>query len=771
MHDYNEFFRYATGFFPYHYQCSLAVSKWPDMLGVPTGLGKTAAVIIAWIYKRLIFDSETPRRLVYCLPMRGLVEQTYNVTEKWIDNLFENRLIKSKPAVHVLMGGEYSKSWDRHPQAEAIIIGTQDQLLSRALNRGYAMSRFRWPVHFGLLNNDCFWIMDEVQLMGTGLETTVQMQAFRERFGTVFPTRSMWCSATINRDWMSTVDYKSKLKNLTILELSADDTAEVSVSKRVEARKQITKAPAASSTPSEIAKFALSVHRPGTRTIVIVNTVLRAQQIYHEIVKREKVATVVLVHSRYRPLDRKRQMERVLEPPTEAGIISVCTQVLEAGVDVSSTTLITELAPWPSLIQRFGRLNRDGGEPDARAYWIDLDLSKKDQCAPYEFAEIAEARDLLAQINDVGLASLPKVTQPMPVRQVLRSVDLLDLFDTTNDLAGADIDVSRFIRDSSTADVQVFWRSFPDSGPETSQPEPARDELCNVSIGGIVAWLKTNKAWRWDSLDGRWAPLSGMQPIPGMVLMLRDVDGGYGALKGWTGDRKDIPEVLDIKAKAPESYVDQGVEGAWLTVAEHTDRVVLALEEILELLGGEIASWRYDLGLAARWHDAGKAHWVFQNALSSPPDTVSIWGKSPKDGAHYARPGFRHEMASALAVLASGGTDLVAYLVAAHHGKVRLSIRSLPVEKWPPSPATRFARGIWEGDVLPVVDLGHDVITEEITLDLSAMELGDGKLGPSWTSRMLALRDAPDIGPFRLAFLETLLRIADWKGSEENLDV
>lgn len=50
-----------------------------------------------------------------------------------------------------------------------VLVGTQDMLLSRALNRGYGMSRFDWPVHFGLLNQGCHWIVDEVQLMGPGL--------------------------------------------------------------------------------------------------------------------------------------------------------------------------------------------------------------------------------------------------------------------------------------------------------------------------------------------------------------------------------------------------------------------------------------------------------------------------------------------------------------------------------------------------------------------------------------------------------------------------
>ncbi len=55
-----------------------------------------------------------------------------------------------------------------YPEKTQIIIGTQDMLISRALNRGYAMSRFKWPMAFGLLQNGCQWIFDEVQLMGAG---------------------------------------------------------------------------------------------------------------------------------------------------------------------------------------------------------------------------------------------------------------------------------------------------------------------------------------------------------------------------------------------------------------------------------------------------------------------------------------------------------------------------------------------------------------------------------------------------------------------------
>jgi CRISPR-associated endonuclease/helicase Cas3 len=47
---------------------------------------------------------------------------------------------------------------------------------------------------------------------------------------------------------------------------------------------------------------------------------------------------------------------------------------------------------------------------------------------------------------------------------------------------------------------------------------------------------------------------------------------------------------------------------------------------------------------------------------------------------------------------------------------------------------------------------------------VTALGLGkDG--GASWTERALRLRDA--LGPFRLAYLEMLLRAADERGSEK----
>jgi CRISPR-associated endonuclease/helicase Cas3 len=108
--------------------------------------------------------------------------------------------------------------------------------------------------------------------------------------------------------------------------------------------------------------------------------------------------------------------------------------------------------------------------------------------------------------------------------------------------------------------------------------------------------------------------------------------------------------------------------------------------------------------------------------------------------------------------------DLVCYLVGAHHGRVRLAIRSLPDENLSRNGA-RVALGIWDGDELPGLQTDASDLPP-VRLDLSVMEFGetcDGRT--SWSRRALALRDRSDLGPFRLGFLEALLRLADWRTS------
>jgi CRISPR-associated endonuclease/helicase Cas3 len=124
---FDKFFKLAAGYDqgPFDYQCRLAGSDTgttcrSQLINVPTGLGKTAAVVPSWLWNRVqLQNPKWPRRLVYCLPMRTLVEQTRDEVGKWLKNLLNNAadLDITGPALNdlqwlaehspiVLMGGE-----------------------------------------------------------------------------------------------------------------------------------------------------------------------------------------------------------------------------------------------------------------------------------------------------------------------------------------------------------------------------------------------------------------------------------------------------------------------------------------------------------------------------------------------------------------------------------------------------------------------------------------------------------------------------------------
>lgn len=790
---------------PYPYQEELATaSGWPELLHIPTGMGKTAAVTLAWIYKRgwrtngqrANIDTATPRRLVWCLPMRVLVEQTHKSICDWLENLdILSDAGNGKVSVHLLMGGEPDqKTWAEHPEEDMILIGTQDMLLSRALMRGYGMSRYQWPVHFAQLHNDCLWAFDEVQLMGAGLTTSAQLEAFRRNrrnFPLAQSSRSIWLSATLKRDWLGTVDLVGQLDKFTTLELS--DTDRERVGKRLNANKilsridvtlteEANKKEGAKDYIERLSQVVLKLHDTASQTLVILNQVERTQRLFQLIHEKRQNKNDLLIHARFRPEERKNQNEQLSAPTTDR--IIVATQAIEAGVDISSKVLITELAPWSSLVQRFGRCNRYGehnSNDGAKVVWIDIEDDA--DTLPYEADALQWARDKLLDLNDVGSASLPPMDESRPLTAVLRRKDLLDLFNTDPDLSGFDVDVSDYIRDSGNPGLHVFWREFENNpnrnnSQEKAQALPQRDELCPVSLGQSKNLIKRkNGAWFWDSLAGEWQKLA-RSPRPGMTLLLSALDGGYDLGLGFFADSKEPVVPVSIQEQSQqnqhETYGDDWRSHSKVPVFLH-DHLSHAAGEARALCASleEAPVHANPVVRAARWHDVGKAHEVFHKTMHRCPEApVGLLAKTNCIGRiRHCRKYFRHELASALSWLAhhddpaspSVEVDLIAYLIAAHHGKVRMSIRAMPAEKPDPdNENARFARGIWEGDQLPALNIGNERIPET-ELKLALMEIGEGEQGRSWTARTLNL--LKEFGPFRLAWLETLVRLADWRAS------
>lgn len=613
--DFDRFFHAATDHWPFDYQRRLACGTRPAdpletdwlhrgtpcvsrLIRVPTGMGKTAAAILAWLWNRLHVPRAAafpehdnhragdrgpshpwPRRLVYCLPMRVLVEQTAHNVRTWLSRLWQHRhqLGLNRQAIEelrwlagdetnenpahapvILMGGEppepAASQWDLYPEKPCLLIGTQDMLLSRALNRGYGMSRYRWPLHFGLLNNDCLWVMDETQLMGVGLETSAQLEGFRKQFHVAGSgCFTWWMSATLDDERLATVDHPPPAAGWSITGLDPDDLHRPEVRARYEADKPLASAPIGLSAGSkksyarDLAQFVLEQHQPGSLTLVLLNRVDRAQALYLALRRLKPVDPLGLVHSRFRPADRANHEQLLLK---EGGRIVVATQAVEAGTDVSCRVLITESAPWSSLVQRFGRCHRRGefSQGDARIFWVDIQPKndRNEVALPYAKVALDHARSQLQQCANASPQALQagQVPERQTLRPIIRRKDILELFDTTPDLAGYDVDISRFIRDGEDTDVHLYWRALRDGVPSTEEPAPACDEICLVSFFSFLAFLnklsrrpqqrqKPWPVWHWNPLTEQWE--QAHRARPGAVYLLDLSAGGYSCDLGWFG--------------------------------------------------------------------------------------------------------------------------------------------------------------------------------------------------------------------------------------------
>lgn len=803
--SFSEFFTKATCFQPYPYQLELADGEeLPVLLKVPTGAGKTEAAILGWLYRYFYHPepqvrSATPRRLAYCLPMRTLVEQTAARVKDWIGRLDR----ADDVAVVILMGGEPREQWCLHPEKPQIIIGTQDMLLSRALNRGYGNTPFMWPVEYGLLNNDCIWVMDEVQLMANGLPTSTQLAGLRRKLGTFGPAHSLWMSATVKPGWLDTIDHGGPPTS-QVLKLGSGDLETASLAQRHNARKVVTEIPMGRGKgyAREMAEFIAEKHERGTMTVAIVNTVERSQEVFRALNNRKWVSPkpeTLLIHSRFRSKERDEKRELLSQEPDKSGPgrVVVATQAIEAGVDISARTLLTELAPWASLVQRFGRCNRKGEDEQGNILWVDRGERSQDT-VPYEPEDVEAARQLMKSLEggSAGPADIEKLGDIMADADhltVIRRRDVVGLFDTTPDLSGSYLDVSQYVRGMDERDVSVFWRELPEEGPDESEPKPAYSETVSVPCYGksFLEYLKGEgrRVWRWDYLNGQWIQVRSRDIHPGMILMLDAAQGGYSPDTGWDPSNKEVVEVIrDRDDQEPEEDQSSDPLSAGkipLTLHDHTRHVVAEVDMILT----ELSEWFPDaripeiVRLAAQYHDTGKAHPDFQKMLRGGESELSggvLMAKSSGNGRmDSSRRHFRHELGSALVILAHANEvtdferDLAAYLAASHHGKVRLGIRSLPGGRREgtntdsnPDPDYLLGYRLSDPETLPSVDLGDGFQIEETLLDLSIARIGLDRNGRrSWLERSLELLER--LGPFRLAYLEAIMRAGDMRASKK----
>ncbi|WP_435103728.1 type I-G CRISPR-associated helicase/endonuclease Cas3g [Arhodomonas sp. AD133] len=424
--EFETFFEAIHGHRPFPWQSEaarwLCAGRPPEVVGVPTGCGKTAMIDVALYHAAY----GGPRRIFFIIDRRVVVDEAYLRAERLRQALTDTtsgplaELAQRLGELQVvrLRGGVHTdESWPWYPERVSIVLSTVDQVGSRLLHRGYGVSSRMWPVHAGFVGNDALYLVDEAHL-SSPFVATVQAAASQGA-----DLRLIRLSATPGEN------------SGDMLTLSEQDHELPELKRRLNARKHVslTSAPSGDAqfvpTMVEQAETVAASHGSGAVIGVVVNQVRTARRIFERL--HGKRHETVLLTGRVRPNDRQRTLDQLL-PRIHAGrdrhregspLFVVATQTVEVGADLDFDALVTELAPLSALRQRFGRVDRLGqlGQSNNHIVARDKFLQKKDSAkAPVYGADLRESWLWLEQATqensgiDFGALAMAHLLEAMP---------------------------------------------------------------------------------------------------------------------------------------------------------------------------------------------------------------------------------------------------------------------------------------------------------------------------------------------------------------------
>jgi CRISPR-associated endonuclease/helicase Cas3 len=157
--------------------------------------------------------------------------------------------------------------------------------------------------------------------------------------------------------------------------------------------------------------------------LVVVNQVKRAINLWQQL---KDTFPCEILHSRFHLADRAR-IESNFGP--EPACILIATQAVEVSLDLNFRTCFSELAPFESLVQRFGRCNRRGKEPDpANVFVFAAFPDEHKPWLPYLEEHVQRVGEILAdfckngprELDDDAQVSLLSASYPADLQAALK---------------------------------------------------------------------------------------------------------------------------------------------------------------------------------------------------------------------------------------------------------------------------------------------------------------------------------------------------------------
>jgi CRISPR-associated endonuclease/helicase Cas3 len=349
---------------------------------LPTGMGKTSVMAI-WLVARAL-GSPIPRRLVYVVDRRAVVDQATQVAEglrRFVDMVPEAREtlgLNGRTLPISTLRGQFvdNREWLRDPTISAIMVGTIDMVGSRLLFEGYGVGRKMRPYHAGLMGADTLIVFDEAHLV-PAFDGLLSEVASSKELQPVDDVRRL-----IPACHVMSLSATGRGGAGDIMHLGEEDRRHSVIQKRLLAPKKVT---TITLTQGEelseaLARESWNLTHQGQKPLRCIifcdsrEVALKVKQELDRLNRKQKGsksgarATVELFVGSRRVFERENTAKRLEslgfiagKAPSEPGpVFLVATSAAEVGVDLDSDCMVCDIVAWERMVQRFGRVNRRG---------------------------------------------------------------------------------------------------------------------------------------------------------------------------------------------------------------------------------------------------------------------------------------------------------------------------------------------------------------------------------------------------------------------------
>jgi len=555
--NFDDLFYVLTGHMPMRWQRRLHEEHFasgkslPSAVSIPTGLGKTA-VMAVWLVamaERMKGEGKDrtkpglPRRLVYIVDRRAVVDQATQFAELLRKNLGKPEakelaealgLADAKLPISTLRGQfTDNREWLDDPVKPAIIVGTVDMIGSRLLFEGYGVSRKMRPYHAGLLGADALVLLDEAHLVPPFEALLAEIAGNASRYG----AKSEELNALVPRFQLLPLSATGRRQTNAPFVLQekdfreGDTVVDEEAEKRLHAKKHLTLLPLGDKRLEDaLAEQAWALAQDGENALKPVRVIVYCDKrdVATEVERKlkdkaeQKSDTELFIGAR-RVRERKEAQERLQTLGFLAGgreernqpAFLVATSAGEVGVDLDADHMVCDLVAWERMVQRFGRVNRRGGEGRNAEIVVLAEAEPEPKKAAKEALEkknkeesFNDKEQKAIEAHEKSLVEFRNLQGRLkaPFGEALKKKDGEDFFDVSpealwrlSESARIDAALSKLITDASSPPPlrPALNRALVDAWAMTSLPEhTGRPEVTPWLRGWVDELPQTIVAWR-----------------------------------------------------------------------------------------------------------------------------------------------------------------------------------------------------------------------------------------------------------------------------------